>query len=91
MKIIVNLKTDKDVKEKAQELASDLGLTLSAVINAYLKQFIRNREVYFSTVPKMTPELENLIGKVERDYRQKANVSPVFGSAEEMDEYLDSL
>ena len=74
-KTIVNLKTDKEVKENAQKLASELGLTLSAVINAYLKQFIRTREVYFSSIPKMTPALENLIGKVEQDYKKKKNIS----------------
>ncbi len=90
MKTIVNLKTDKEVKENAKKVAAELGLTLSAVINAYLKQFIRNREVYFSSLPKMTPELEQLIGRAEKDYKNKKNISPVFTSAEEMDEYLDA-
>ncbi len=68
MKAIINIKTDKEVKENAQKVAADLGLTLSAVVNASLKQFIRSKEVYFSAIPKMTPELEKLIGRVKTDY-----------------------
>lgn len=90
MKTIVNLKTDKDVKESAQKVAAKLGLTLSAVINAYLKQFIRNQEVYFSYIPKMTPELERLLGRAEKDYKSGKNISPILTSAEEMDEYLSA-
>ncbi len=90
MKTIVNLKTDKEVKENAQKVAAELGLTLSAVINAYLKQFIRNRSVYFSSAPKMTSELEHLIGKTEKDYKNKKSISPVFRDDAEMLDYLHS-
>lgn len=90
MKTIVNLKTDKEVKVSAQKVASKLGLTLSAVINAYLKQFIRNQEVYFSYVPKMTSELEDLIGQAEKDYKSRKNVSPTFAKDKDMLNYLHS-
>ena len=48
MKTLLNVKTDKDVKEKAQKIAKGIGLPLSSVINAYLKEFIRSKEVTFS-------------------------------------------
>ncbi|TSC66643.1 MAG: Uncharacterized protein G01um101477_30 [Candidatus Doudnabacteria bacterium Gr01-1014_77] len=90
MKTIINIKTDKQVKENAQKVAADLGLTLSAVINASLKQFIRSKEVYFSAIPRMTPELEELIGSVKKDYVLGKNISPVFSSAKEALDYLNS-
>ena len=40
MKTTTSLKIDKDVKEKAAKLAASLGLSLSAVINHSLKDFI---------------------------------------------------
>ena len=40
---------------------------LSTIINTYLKQFIRNKKVYFTITSNMSPELENLLGKVEFD------------------------
>jgi len=90
MKTTIILKADKEVKENAQKLAKELGLNLSAIINANLKQFIRSREVYFSTLPKMTPELEKLIGRARKDYKAKKNISPVFGSVREALDYLHS-
>lgn len=57
MKTIINIKADKEVKENAQKIAHDLGLPLSGVINAFLKEFIRSRSISFSVVPKMTPAL----------------------------------
>ena len=90
MKTIINIKTDKEVKENAQKVAADLGLTLSAVVNASLKQFIRSKEVYFSAIPRMTPGLEELIGRVQKDYASEKNISPVFNNAKEALDYLNS-
>lgn len=91
MKIIINIKADKKVKQNAQKVARELGLPLSTVINAYLKQFIRNREVYFSSAPRMTAELEEIIGKARKDLGNNRNISPVFSSGKDLDDYLDSL
>lgn len=90
MKTTIILKADKEVKENAQKLAKELGLNLSAIINANLKQFIRSRSVYFSVMPKMTPELEKLIGQARKDYKAKKNISPVFDSIQEALNYLHS-
>jgi addiction module RelB/DinJ family antitoxin len=90
MKTIINIKADREVKEQAQAVAAELGLPLSTVVNAYLKQFIRSKEIYFSTAPHMTRELEQLIGKVEKDLKMGKNLSPIFSSTEEMDRYLDA-
>lgn len=90
MKTIINIKADKEVKEGAQKVAKELGLPLSTIINAYLKQFMRNREAYFSIAPRMTPELEELIGITQRDYVKKKNISPLFSSAKDAIAYLRS-
>ena len=91
MKTVINIKADKDVKANAQRIARELGMPLSTVINAYLKQFVRNKEVYFSTAPRMTTELEEIIGNARRDLKRKKNISPVFSSGRDLDDYLDSL
>jgi len=91
MKTVINVKTDKEVKENAQKVAGDLGLSLSAVINAYLKQFVRNKEVYFGLVPRMSPELEKLLGKIEDDIKNKRNLSPAISSEKDLKNYLSSL
>lgn len=90
-KTLINIKTDKEVKENARKLAEELGLSLSDVVNASLRNFIRSREVYFSNIPHMTPEFERLLGKIEKDIKADRNISPVLSSAEEASLYLDSL
>lgn len=91
MKALINIKTDKEVKKDAQKIAGNLGLSLSAIINAYLKQFVRNKEVYFSIVSKMTPELEKLLGSTETDIKNKRNLSKSISSKKELELYLSSL
>lgn len=91
MQTVIHIKSDKEVKDNAQKLASELGLNLSDVINASLRNFIRTREIYISDVPRMTPELEKFLGPVEKDIKTGRNLSPGFSTASEMDEYLDSL
>lgn len=91
MKTVIHVKADKEVKENAQKLAAELGLSLSDVIGASLRNFIRTREVYFTHIPRMTPELEKLLDQVEDDIKHNNNLSPRFKTAEEAIGYLDSL
>ncbi|MDP3735668.1 MAG: hypothetical protein Q8R39_04565 [bacterium] len=91
MKTIIHIKADREVKENAQQIAGELGLSLSAVMNAQLRQFIRSRALYAATIPRMSPELERLLVDVDRDIRRKKNFSPAFTSAAKMDAYLDAL
>ena len=91
MKTIINIKADRDVKEHAQKVAKELGLPLSTIINAYLKDFIRNRSVNLSLAPRMSRQLEVILGGVEKDIVAKKNISPAFSSAAEASRYLDNL
>lgn len=91
MKTVINIKADREVKDNAQKIARDLGFSLSAIMNAYLKEFVRNRAVYFSRVPRMSRELEVLLGNVEEDIRKKRNISRPFSSVKEAMGYLDAL
>ncbi|PIP22855.1 MAG: hypothetical protein COZ91_01875 [Candidatus Nealsonbacteria bacterium CG_4_8_14_3_um_filter_39_7] len=91
MKTVINVKTDKDVKENAQRIATTLGFSLSAIINANLKQFIRNKEVYFDLAPRMSPELEKLLGIIESDIDKNKNISRAFTSENEIKKHLSSL
>lgn len=91
MKVIINIKADKSVKDAAQKIAEELGLSLSAVVNAQLKQFVRNKSVYFSTIPRMTKELEEIVGVAMKDIKEGKNLSPMFHSAKDAIAYLREL
>ncbi len=90
MKTMINIKTDKEAKENAQKVARDLGLPLSTIINAFLKEFVRNKEITFSAIPRMTPYLESVLGKVEKDIKENKNMAGPFKNTEEFMKYLNS-
>lgn len=90
MKTLINIKADQEVKIKAKKIAQELGLSLSAVINAYLKQFIRNKSVYFSAAPSMSKELEDALNGIEKDIRQNKNLSRPVSDKKDLIRYLSS-
>lgn len=91
MKTVINIKADKEIKKKAQKIADELGLSLSAVINAYLRQFIRNKEVYFRIGSAMSPELEETLEGIEEDLKNKKNISEAISSEKGIKRHLSSL
>jgi addiction module RelB/DinJ family antitoxin len=45
---VINIKVEPKLKAKAQEVASDLGFSLSSLINGYLRQLITTKTIHFS-------------------------------------------
>ena len=88
MKTVINIKTDKKIKDEAKKIVEEMGLSLSAVINAQLKQLVREQEMRFSLAPKMTSYLEEISREAREDYQKKINISPVFQSATDAAKYL---
>ena len=70
MKTQVNLKIDNDVKAMAQERARDLGLSLSSIVNATLKQFARTGRLELSSAPVITPYLEKVVLEAREEYKR---------------------
>ena len=54
MDTTILIKTKKDLKLKAQALASDLGFSLTDIVNASLRQFIVNQGMTISKIPTET-------------------------------------
>lgn len=91
MEAIINIKADAEIKKNAQKIASDLGLSLSAVINAYLCQLVRSKEIHFAIESELKPSVKRRLDHLRKDVKEGKNLSPAFYSAEEMDTYLNSL
>ena len=66
---MINIKADREVKLEAQRLAKELGLSLSAVVSASLKQFIRNREIHLDAGLEPSPYLQKVLRKADKDIR----------------------
>ena len=82
MNTVISVKIDKDVKASAQEVANSAGLTLSTLVNAYLRQVAATRRIELYAPEQMTPKLEKLIAEVEAELKS-GKVSEEFDSVEE--------
>lgn len=79
----IYIKTARETKEKAKAVADELGLSLSAILNGYLKQLIKTKTVTFSSLDEIPNEATRAaIKQAEVDYK-KGNTSPAFKSGEE--------
>ena len=87
MNTVISVKLDKDIKESAQEVAKSAGLTISALINSYLRQVVATRRIELYAPEPMTPNLEKLIAEVEIEL-QGGKVSQEFDN---IDDFLADL
>jgi addiction module RelB/DinJ family antitoxin len=82
MNTVISVKIDKDVKASAQEVANSAGLTLSTLVNAYLRQVAATRRIELYAPEQMTPKLERLIKEVEAELKS-GKASKEFDSVED--------
>jgi len=85
----INIRTDIKVKNKAQEISKKLGLSLSAVINAYLRQFIRTKSVSFSLEEQPSDFLLQTLAESKKDIKN-GYISPAFDNVKDANEWLDN-
>lgn len=90
-KTTINIKADKEVKEKAQKVARHLGMPLSTIINAYLNQFIRTKEVHFYLEGELKPSVKKRLDRLQKEVMVGKNLSPTFSDARKATRYLKSL
>ena len=86
---VINIRTDAKIKSKAQAVTEKLGLSLSAVINAYLRQLIRTKSVSFSLSEEPTEYLLETLRNSKKDIK-KGFVSPAFDNVKDADRWLDN-
>jgi len=86
---VINIKTQPETKAKAQEIAKAIGVSLSSLLNAYLKQFIKTKSITFSAREEEIPNAATLkvLKKAEENYK-KGNTSPAFKTGEEAVKWL---
>ena len=62
-KTVLSVKTDIEVKKKAQKLAKSLGVPLSIIVNAQLKKFIADGKIEFAPYTKELMNIEEISSK----------------------------
>lgn len=77
-KTILNIKTDKKLKLSAQKIAGKIGVPLSTVMNAFLRQFVADERVTFGTKSSSydaTPYLQEIIKEAKKDFKKSQNIA----------------
>lgn len=85
---VINIKTHPETKKKAQKIAEELGLSLSSVINGYLKQLIKTKRVEFSLSEEPSQYLIDSLKESKADIKA-GRISPSFDNAEDALAWLD--
>ena len=88
MKTLISVKIDQDIKNQAQSLSQNLGIPLSTLVNAYLRQFVREEKATFTAAWQMSPELEKILGPVEKDIKSGRNMTKAISTAKGHDKML---
>ena len=76
MKTVISVRTDKVTKRDAQAFAGRIGVPLSSLINAYLRDIVATGRVEFSAYEPMTAQLERTILAVRKEMEEKGTVGP---------------
>jgi addiction module RelB/DinJ family antitoxin len=87
---VVNTKVDPQTKKEAMETANALGIPLSIVIKAFLKQFIRTKSISFSAESEEPTEYMLKSLKLS-EAEEKAGKVISFKSGKDALDYVDSL
>jgi len=78
---VINIKTQSEVKTKAEKIASDLGISLGSLINIYLKRLVRTQRVNFS-VEEPSEYLKRVMRQADKDLKA-GKASPSFDNAKD--------
>jgi addiction module RelB/DinJ family antitoxin len=87
---IINIKTDSVTKQKAHDVAEQLGIPLSNILNAYLHELAATGSVHFSLAEPMTGKMEQAVAQAEKEIAA-GELSGPFETLEEFYTHLDSL
>ncbi|KKQ76139.1 MAG: RelB/DinJ family addiction module antitoxin [Parcubacteria group bacterium GW2011_GWC1_38_6] len=86
--VVINIKTDKNIKTEVQKVANELGISVSALINGYLRQVVRSQKVIFTIDEKPSKDLIEAIRQARKE-RKEGKSSPVFDNAEDAIKWLN--
>ena len=87
MQAILNIKTDRDLKNEARALASEFGVPLTTVINSYLRQFVRERKLVLELEPRVKNDLMENWHNISAEENKKP--SKGFTNAPDLIKYLN--
>lgn len=88
---LLTVKTDKKLKQAAQKVAAELGLPLSAIVNNYLRQIVREPRITFETPLVPNEKTARSLERAHKDYLAGKNIDGPFTSAKEAIAFLETI
>lgn len=85
---VIITKTEPEVKKQAQEVAKEFGISLSSLLNAYLKQIVRTKKIEFTLEREPSDYLVRTIKQAVED-RKRGKASPVFKNGKDAVAWLE--
>lgn len=66
------IKTNKNLRDEAKAVSAELGVPLTTVMNAMLKQFVREKKISLSVDPRPTKSKLALFENISREINRKS-------------------
>ena len=83
MTTVLNVKIDDKLKKDAQEAAKAIGLPISTIVSASLREFVRTRSITISDTPRLKPEVEAELLALDKNIKNRKDLSPVFSGVDD--------
>ena len=85
----ISIKTEPDIKEQAQQVADAVGVSLTDLINSYLKQLVKHKTAFMKDTEYPTKYLLKTIALAKKE-RKEGKTSTVFDNPEDATKWLNS-
>ena len=89
MKTVLNIKIDRPLKQAAKRAAEEVGVPLGTIVNAFLRQFARDKEVTFSVSYKPTKYLRSILAEAEQEFKDGKAAGP-FETVDQLMKHLNA-
>ena len=83
MTTVLNVKIDDKLKKDAQDSAKAIGLPISTIVSASLREFVRTRSITISDTPRLKPEVEAELLALDKNIKNRKDLSPVFSDVDD--------
>ncbi|OGL30662.1 hypothetical protein A3F37_03500 [Candidatus Saccharibacteria bacterium RIFCSPHIGHO2_12_FULL_41_12] len=90
MNTVLNVKIDPKLKKEAQEVAKAIGLPVSTVVSASLREFVRTRSITISDEATLKPEIVEELLEMSKKARLGIDISPAFDNLDDAFKWLDT-
>ena len=85
----ISIKIEPDIKAQAQQIASAAGVSLTDLINGYLKQLVKSKTTLIKDTEYPTAYLLKTIALARKE-RKEGKASPIFDNPQDAIKWLNS-